>query len=38
LLGDESFDVQWRIGTSMTLDRALEEARKTRFLEIARER
>lgn len=38
LLGDESFDVQWRIGASMTLERALEEARETRFLEIARER
>jgi predicted ATPase/DNA-binding XRE family transcriptional regulator len=30
MLGDESFDVQWRIGTSITLERALEEARATR--------
>ncbi len=29
LLGDEAFDVQWRIGASVTLERALEEARET---------
>jgi predicted ATPase/transcriptional regulator with XRE-family HTH domain len=29
-LGAESFDVQWSIGTTMTLERALEEARETR--------
>ena len=29
-LGDESFNVQWQIGTSITLERALEEARATR--------
>ncbi|MGB8908673.1 MAG: tetratricopeptide repeat protein [Candidatus Cybelea sp.] len=26
-MGDEAFDAQWRIGTSLTHDRALEEAR-----------
>jgi predicted ATPase/DNA-binding XRE family transcriptional regulator len=30
LLGDAAFDVQWRIGASVTLERALEEARETR--------
>jgi predicted ATPase len=30
MLGDAAFDVQWRIGTSSTLERALEEARATR--------
>ena len=29
-LGDEAFDVQWRIGSSITLERALAEARQTR--------
>lgn len=29
-LGAERFDVQWRIGTAMTLERALEEARDAR--------
>ncbi|HEX3671246.1 MAG TPA: tetratricopeptide repeat protein [Candidatus Cybelea sp.] len=29
-LGDDAFDVQWRIGSSITLERALEEARQTR--------
>jgi tetratricopeptide (TPR) repeat protein len=29
MLGDESFDVQWRVGSSVTLERALEEARET---------
>jgi predicted ATPase/transcriptional regulator with XRE-family HTH domain len=29
-LGDEAFDAQWRIGSSITLERALEEARQTR--------
>lgn len=28
MLGDESFDVQWRVGSSITLERALEEARE----------
>ncbi|HEY2473349.1 MAG TPA: tetratricopeptide repeat protein [Candidatus Cybelea sp.] len=28
-LGDESFDVQWRIGASSTLERAVEEARES---------
>jgi len=27
MLGDEAFDVQWRIGASVTLQRAIEEAR-----------
>ncbi len=30
ILGDEAFDVQWRIGASVTLQRALEEARETK--------
>jgi hypothetical protein len=30
LLGAEAFEVQWDIGTSSTLERALEEARATR--------
>ncbi len=30
MLGDAAFDVQWRVGTSVTLERALEEARQTR--------
>lgn len=30
VLGDEAFDVQWRIGSSSTLARALEEARATK--------
>lgn len=29
-IGDEAFDVQWRIGSSVTLERAVEEARQTR--------
>jgi predicted ATPase/transcriptional regulator with XRE-family HTH domain len=29
MLGDDAFDVQWRIGSSITLERALEEARET---------
>ncbi len=29
-LGEDAFDVQWRIGASITLERALEEARETR--------
>ncbi len=29
-VGDDAFDVQWRIGSSITLERALEEARETR--------
>jgi predicted ATPase/DNA-binding XRE family transcriptional regulator len=29
MLGDDAFDVQWRIGASNTLERALEEARET---------
>ncbi|MFY9884704.1 MAG: tetratricopeptide repeat protein [Candidatus Cybelea sp.] len=29
MLGDEIFDVQWRVGSSITLERALEEARET---------
>ncbi|MGA7356910.1 MAG: hypothetical protein WBW76_15915, partial [Candidatus Cybelea sp.] len=28
VLGDDAFDVQWRIGASNTLERALEEARE----------
>ena len=28
MLGDEAFDAQWRIGSSITLERALEEARE----------
>jgi len=31
-LGDDVFDVQWRIGASATLQRAIEEARATRDL------
>jgi predicted ATPase/transcriptional regulator with XRE-family HTH domain len=30
MLGNEAFDVQWRIGASITLERALDEARETR--------
>jgi predicted ATPase/transcriptional regulator with XRE-family HTH domain len=30
MLGDEAFDVQWRIGASVTLQRAIDEARETR--------
>jgi hypothetical protein len=30
MLGDAAFDVQWRIGTSITLERALDEARAAR--------
>jgi predicted ATPase/DNA-binding XRE family transcriptional regulator len=30
MLGEDAFDVQWRIGASITLERALEEARETR--------
>jgi predicted ATPase/DNA-binding XRE family transcriptional regulator len=30
MVGPEAFDVQWRIGSSITLERALEEARATR--------
>ncbi|HET6276002.1 MAG TPA: tetratricopeptide repeat protein [Candidatus Cybelea sp.] len=30
MLGSDAFDAQWRIGTSITLERALEEARQTR--------
>ncbi|HLX26696.1 MAG TPA: hypothetical protein VKR05_06860, partial [Candidatus Cybelea sp.] len=36
MLGTEAFDVQRRIGASLTLERALEEARQTRFLETPR--
>ncbi|MGC1759589.1 MAG: tetratricopeptide repeat protein [Candidatus Cybelea sp.] len=32
MLGDDVFDVQWRIGASVTLQRAIEEARSTRDL------
>lgn len=28
MLGDETFDAQWRVGSSVTLERALEEARE----------
>jgi predicted ATPase/DNA-binding XRE family transcriptional regulator len=28
LVGDDAFDVQWRIGATVSLDRALEEARR----------
>ncbi len=31
MLGADAFDAQWRIGASITLERALEEARQTRM-------
>ena len=30
MLGDEAFDVQWRIGASITLERALQQAREAK--------
>ncbi len=30
MLGDDAFDAQWHVGSSVTLERALEEARETK--------